>query len=169
MMGAAGECAFHEEPGQCNGQSATGYQSPDQARLRPGESAMGKLSVTIGVGDQQGRRFEDIEVTVDTGSTFTAVPGMLLQNLGVPVARSARSRLADGSAAPVDIGWTMIRLEGQTFPTQVIFAEENQPSLLGVVALEQALLAVDPVGQQLVPVDVMRLYQGTRSKRWCSR
>ena len=123
----------------------------------PGESAVGKLIVTIGVGDQQGRQFEDIEVTVDTGSTFTAVPRTLLQNLGVPVGRSARSRLADGSTAPVDIGWTMIRLEGQTFPTPVIFAAENQPSLLGVVALEEALLAVDPVGQQLVPVDVMRL------------
>ena len=118
---------------------------------------MGKLIVTIGVGDQQGRQFEDIEVTVDTGSTFTAVPRTLLQDLGVPVGRSARSRLAGGSTAQVDIGWTMIRLEGQTFPTPVIFAEENQPSLLGVVALEEALLAVDPVGQQLLPVDVMRL------------
>ena len=118
---------------------------------------MGKLMVTIGVGNQQGRQFEDIEVTVDTGSTFTAVPRTLLQNLGVPVERSAQSRLADGSTAPVDIGWAMIRLEGQTFPTRVIFADENQPSLLGVVALEEALLGVDPVGQQLVPVDVMRL------------
>ena len=118
---------------------------------------MGKLIVTIGVGDQQGRRFEDIEVTVDTGSTFTSVPRTLLQDLGVPVARSARSRLADGSAAPVDIGWTMIRIEDQIFPTRVTFAEESQPSLLGVVTLEEALLAVDPVGQQLVPVDAMRL------------
>ena len=87
---------------------------------------MGKLTVTIGVGDQQGTHFEDIEVIVDTGSTFTAVPRTLLQNLGVPVERSAQSRLADGATAPVDIGWTMIRLEGQTFPTQVIFAGENQ-------------------------------------------
>ena len=118
---------------------------------------MGKLIVTIGVGDQQGRRFEDIDVVVDTDSTFTAVPRTLLRNLGVPVGRSAQSRLADGSTAPVDIGWTMIRLEGQTFPTRVIFAEEHQPTLWGVVALEEALLAVDSVGQRLVPVDVLRL------------
>ena len=72
---------------------------------------MGKLVVTIGVGDQQGRQFEDLEVTVDTGSTFTAVPRTLLQRLGVPVRRSARSRLADGSTVPVDIGWTVVRLE----------------------------------------------------------
>ena len=118
---------------------------------------MGKLVVTIGVGDQQGRQFEDLEVTVDTGSTFTAVPRALLQRLGVPVRRSARSRLADGSSVPVDIGWTVVRLEDQTFATQVTFAEENQPSLLGVVTLEDALLAVDPVGQRLVPVEAERL------------
>ena len=93
---------------------------------------MGKLVVTIGVGDQQGRQFEDLEVTVDTGSTFTAVPRALLQRLGVPVRRSARSRLADGSSVPVDIGWTVVRLE-------------------------DALLAVDPMGQLLVPVEAERL------------
>ena len=98
---------------------------------------------------------------MDTGSTFTAVPRALLQRLGVPVRRSARSRLADESSVPVDIGWTVVvkgvRLEDQIFATQVIFAEENQPSLLGVVTLEDALLAVDPVGQRLVPVEAERL------------
>ena len=46
---------------------------------------MGKLVVTIGIGDQQGGQFEDLEVTVDTGSTFMAVPRALLQRMGVPV------------------------------------------------------------------------------------
>ena len=118
---------------------------------------MGKLTVTIGVADQQGAQFHDVEVTVDTGSTFTAVPRTLLERLGVPVARQARSRLADGSTVPVDIGWTMIRLENQVFPTRVTFADEDEPSLLGVVSLEEALLAVDPVGQRLTPVDADRL------------
>ena len=127
---------------------------------------MGKLVVTIGVGDQQGRQFEDLEVTVDTGSTFTAVPRALLQRLGVPVRRSARSRLADGSSVPVDIGWTVVRLEDQIFATQVIFAEENQPSLLGVVTLEDALLAVDPVGQRLVPVEAERSEQWPAAITW---
>ena len=63
---------------------------------------MGKLVATIGVGDQQGRQFEDFEVTMDTGSTFTAVPRALLQRLGVPVRRSAQSQLADGSSVPAE-------------------------------------------------------------------
>ena len=40
---------------------------------------------------------------------------------------------------------------------QVTFAEQNEPSLLGMVTLEDVLLAVDPVGQRLVPVEAERL------------
>ena len=118
---------------------------------------MGTVNVTISVGDPEGLRFEELEVIVDTGSTFTAVPRELLEKLTVPVLRSAHSELADGSSAPVDIGRTVIRLEGQEFPTPVIFAEAGEPSLLGVVSLEEALLAVDPVARRLVPTNVLRL------------
>ena len=53
---------------------------------------MGTVKVTIAVGDPQGRRFEDLEVTVDTGSTYTAVPREMLQRLGVTVERSLPSK-----------------------------------------------------------------------------
>ena len=118
---------------------------------------MGKLTITMGVGDQQGSRFEDLEVTVDTGSTFTAVPKVLLESLGLHAYRTVRSRTADGRTVPVDIGWTLVRLEGQVFPTQVTFADEGEPSLLGAVTLREALLAVDPAGLRLIPVDVERI------------
>ena len=118
---------------------------------------MGMLTLTIGVGNQQGQYLEDLEVTVDTGSTFTAVPRTLLEKLQVPVYRTARSRLADGRTAPVDIGWTVVRVQDHIFATQVTFAEDNEPALLGVVTLQDALLAVDPVGQRLIPVDADRL------------
>ena len=39
----------------------------------------------------------------------------------------------------------------------MIFAGPAEPSLLGVVTLEDALLAVDPVGQRLIPVDADQL------------
>ena len=121
------------------------------------KSGMGKLTVTIGVGNQQGGQLEDLEVIVDTGSTFTAVPRSLLEKLGVPVRRTAQSRMAHGRTVPVDIGWTVVRVQDQVFATQVTFAEENEPALLGVVTLEDALLAVDPVGQRLIPVEADRL------------
>ena len=117
---------------------------------------MGMVTVTIEVGDPQGRNFQEVELTVDTGSTFTALPANMLRDLGVSVDETVPSDLADGSTAPADIGWTMVRLAGKTFPTNVIFAAEDEPSLLGVVTLEQALLAVDPVHNRLVPVHVLR-------------
>ena len=95
---------------------------------------MGIVKVTIGVGDPQGRTFEEIEVTVDTrntGSTYTAVPRELLRRLGVPVERSLPSETADGRVVPVDVGNTIIRLEGREFHTPVIFAEEGEPSPAG--------------------------------------
>lgn len=117
---------------------------------------MGTVTVTIEIGDADGERFESLDVVVDTGSNFTCIPGRILRRLGVPVQRTALSELADGSVAPVEIGETIIRLQGQRITTPVIFGEDGEPNLLGVVTLEQALLAVDPVGKLLVPVNVLR-------------
>ena len=118
---------------------------------------MGETYVTIEVGDTRGERFETVEVLIDTGSTYTALPGDLLRRLGVPVAEIAQSELADGSMAPIEVGDTIIRLEGRQFPTPVIFGGDGEPSLLGVMALERARLAVDPVNGRLIPVNVLRL------------
>ena len=118
---------------------------------------MGTVKVTIGVGDPQGRQFEELDVTVDTGSTYTAVPRAMLQRLGIPVERSLPSETADGRIIPVDVGEATIRLQGLQFHTPVIFAEENEPSLLGVVSLEQAALAVDHLAGQLIATNLLRL------------
>ena len=117
---------------------------------------MGTITVTIQVGDPHGEQFEEIGTTVDTGSTYTAVPRAILERLGTPIDRSLPSETADGRMVPVDVGETTIRLEGLQFHTPVIFAEENEPSLLGVVTLEQAALAVDPVAGRLIPTHLLR-------------
>ena len=117
---------------------------------------METLEVTIGVGDLRGQRFEDLLVTVGTRSTFTAVPRELLRRLGVPVERSLPAEMADGRIIPVDVGQTTIRLEGLEFSTPVIFAEEGEPSLLGIVSLGQACLAVDPEAGCLIPTNALR-------------
>ena len=117
---------------------------------------MGTVTATIEVGDPQGRNFQEVELEVDTGSTYTALPGEMLEALGVSVDRTMPARLADGSQQMVKLGQTVIRLVGQQFVTTVIFAEEGEPSLLGVITLEDALLSVDPVNNELVPVVAKR-------------
>ena len=117
---------------------------------------MGTVTVTIQVGDRQGHQFEELDIIVDTGSTYTAVPRAMLERLGVPIQRSMPSQTADGRIVPVDIGQTIVRLDGFEFYTPVIFAAEDEPSLLGVVTLEEAGLAVDPVNGRLIPTHLLR-------------
>ena len=112
---------------------------------------MGEVRVTIEIGDVREENYEEVEVLVDTGATYSQVPESLLHRLGVPVRWGAEVRLGDGSMVTDRIGQASIRLGGKTFFTPVTFGREGEPNLLGVVALETALLAVDPVGQRLVP------------------
>ena len=119
---------------------------------------MGTATTTIEVGDPQGRNFRSIEVEAGTGSTYTALPREMLQALGVPVTRTVPSRLADGSEKPVQVGYANIKLAGTELITPVIFAEDGEPSLLGVISLEDALLAVDPVNNQLIPAAAKRYW-----------
>ena len=116
---------------------------------------MGTFMYPIEVGNPQGQRFERVEALVDTGATFTVLPGSLLRGLGIPAQRRIRFRLADGSVLEREAGETLVRLDGQVITTTVVFAEEGAPSLLGVVTLETALLAVDPVRQQLIPTEAL--------------
>ena len=70
-------------------------------------------------------------------------------------------RPSDGRIIPVDVGQTIIRLQGLEFHTQVIFAEPGEPSLLGTVTLEEAVLALDPVTKRLIPKTLLRISRRT--------
>jgi clan AA aspartic protease len=111
----------------------------------------------IEVGDPQGQRFEAVEALVDTGATFTTTPAAILERLGVQRERRVRFRLADDRVIERDVGETYVRLNGQTLHTLVVFGDEGAQTLLGVYTLEAALLAVDPVGQRLVPTDALMM------------
>lgn len=118
---------------------------------------MSIFRLQLEVGDTDGQRFESLEALVDTGATFTTVPATLLERLDVPRTRRMRLRLADNRIIERAAGETSIRLDGQTLRTIVLFGEEGAPSLLGVYTLEAALLAVDPVGQRLIPTEALLL------------
>ena len=112
---------------------------------------MGAIFITIEVGDVRRERFEPVEVMVDTGATYSQVPASLLHRLGIRAEWEAQARLADGTITTDPVGEATFRLEGKTFFTPVTFGREGEPNLLGVVALETAMFAVDPVEQRLIP------------------
>ena len=62
-----------------------------------GDVLLREVRLTIEAGDVQEERFESVEVLVDTGATYSQVPGNLLRRLDVPVKWEAQVRLADGN------------------------------------------------------------------------
>ena len=113
---------------------------------------MGTFNVGVEIGDPEGRRYEPVEALVDTGATYTSVPGPLLESLGVVPHARAWFRLADGHHAQREIGHARIKIGGNSTITIVVFADAESPALLGAYALEGLLVAADPVGRRLVSV-----------------
>jgi predicted aspartyl protease len=113
---------------------------------------MGTFRVRLGIGDQQGQRYTDVETLVDTGATYTTLPAGLLRDLGVQPRERAEFEMADGRIIERQIGYTWVRFDGRSGIVPVVFAEEGAEALLGAVTLEVLRLGVDPVRRQLVPV-----------------
>ena len=113
---------------------------------------MGTFTSSIDIADPQGRHWETVEVLVDSGATFTMLPGSLLQRLGLHPTETMTFELADGRSAVYPVAETAIRYGDRVRTTLVIFAADDVQPLLGAYSLEAFLLAVDCVNRRLVPV-----------------
>ena len=114
---------------------------------------MGTLYISIDLGDEQGDNWRTLDALVDTSASTTSVPAGVLQGLGVRPISTERFRFAQGEVRELPVGYTWIRFAGKELMTQVIFNAEGTSPLLGALALEAAYMAVDPVGQRLIPVE----------------
>ena len=111
------------------------------------------FSVPIEVGDQQGRRYIPLQALVDTGSSHTAIPQDVLNQLGILPRGQRRHRLADNSVVFYQWGEARIRLMGVDISVVVVFMPLGSDPLLGASTLEDFGLAVDPIAERLVEVD----------------
>lgn len=107
------------------------------------------------VNPKTGTRSEAIVALADTGATLTVIPGDTLRGLGVEKLRSVSLVLDDGRRAQRDIGDAAVAVNGESVPCRVVFGESGDAVLLGLTALEQLGLAVDPVQRRLVPTDFL--------------
>lgn len=114
---------------------------------------MGTSYIPIEIGDEQGSRWTTLDALVDTGASTTSMPASVLQDLGVRPVATERFRFAQGEVTELSVGYTWIRFAGNELVTQVIFNSEGTSPLLGALALEGAYMAIDPVGQRLIPVE----------------
>ena len=116
---------------------------------------MGTFTVPIQIGNQATGEFSLLDALVDTGATYTLLPGQMLAGLGIQAAGQRTFQLADDSIVSNQVGEARLRLRGDELTVLVVFAPEGTSPLLGETALELFSLAVDPVNQRLIPVPAL--------------
>lgn len=115
-----------------------------------------KIKVTSFTNGSQ-KRWEEVDVLVDSGAAYTSLPRPMLERLGIPIKGKKTLRLADGTLIEREFGLCeVIIAENNVAGGTVVFANENDLPLLGMNMLDDASLAIDPVGKRLVPVQAIQ-------------
>jgi clan AA aspartic protease len=96
----------------------------------------------------KGRGFE-AEFLVVTGAIDCVAPASRLRAAGVKPEGKAVYELADGRPVEMQYGFARVNFMGTETVAQVIFAPENAEPILGVVALENTGITVDPATRTL--------------------
>lgn len=114
---------------------------------------MGVFRTTIEIENLQrpGPRRALPGTLVDTGSEYTWIPRVVLQELGIVPQRQQAFEVADGRRIERDIGYALVRVADSEAPDLVVFAEAGDMTLLGAHSLEGLNLKIDPIRKQLVP------------------
>ena len=119
---------------------------------RTAGSSMGHFRVSVQIGRRGGERFASLDALVDTGATYTWVPRDVLDAVGAVPEDERPFVLADGREVRYPVAWAQIRIGGREQPTIVVFGAPGSEPILGVVTLEEFLLAADSVHRRLIPV-----------------
>lgn len=111
---------------------------------------MGVTHVTARVSNlaQDATPFE-AEFLVDTGAIDCLAPRDKLIAAGIKPEGKSVYELADGKPIEFEYGFARISFLGNETVVQIIFGPEEAEPLLGVVALENTGVMVDPVSQGL--------------------
>lgn len=119
---------------------------------------MGTFRVSMTVTNPNTGTSDTVNAVVDTGATLTTLPPSLARELGLEQEDTATVRLADGSLRELALSTARLAVQNRTRTTPVLISEtEDTPALLGAVTLEAMGLAVDPIGERLVPQELLLL------------
>ena len=101
-------------------------------------------------------RARDLTFLVDSGAIYSVVPREILSAIGIVPDGVESFSLADFTQIHREVGQAAFTFNGRTRSAPVMFGEEGDATLLGVMTLESLGLMLDPVRQELRPM-VLRL------------
>lgn len=100
-------------------------------------------------------RSTDVDMTVDSGAIYSVVPATVLRSIGVKPDRTETFWLADGRRVRRRTGHVVFAIDGSEGISRVIFGQRGDACLLGMVALEELGLGLDPLKRRLRPLKLM--------------
>ncbi len=115
---------------------------------------MGTFRVELWIGNLFTDAGTTVQALVDTGATYSMMPGTVLEQLGIQPVETRMSRIADGSRVEMQTSWARFATLGRNAVARVSFGPE-EVYLLGATTLEDMGLAVDPVDQRLIPQETL--------------
>ena len=111
---------------------------------------MGHTTATVRIyNPQDNTKCIETELIVDTGSTYTWVRREKLEAIGIRPSKVRKFRTIEGKTIEREVGEAVIECLGERASSIIVFAEEGDVEVMGVVALESLALEVDPVTKQL--------------------
>ena len=100
---------------------------------------------------------DDVRFLVDSGATYSLLPKLVWEKIGLTPKRSMTFRLADGTGIDRDISECLIQLPQGEAHTPVILGESGDEALLGVVTLEILGLVLNPFNRELQPMRMLMM------------
>jgi len=119
---------------------------------------MGLTKVTVTISDlaKSHKPYEN-DFLVDTGAVDCLVPGSKLKKAGVKPEGTSVYELADGTPVEYEYGFARVSFMGAETVAQVIFGPDGAEPILGVVALENTGIGVDPRTKKLLKMTAKAL------------
>ena len=99
----------------------------------------------------------EIELLVHSGASYSIINKEFLRKLQVNPLEERMFTLANGQRIRRSLGGVRMRIGDRQGFSSVIFGEENDQQLLGVTALEELGLELDPVSRELRPAELFLL------------
>jgi clan AA aspartic protease len=119
---------------------------------------VGLTKVTVAIRDlaRSHKPYED-DFLVDTGAVDCLVPSSKLRKADIKPEGTSVYELANGTSVEYQYGFARVSFMGAETVAQVIFGPENASPILGVVALENAGIGVDPRTKKLLKMTAKAL------------
>src|SRR5437773_2545666 len=112
--------------------------------------AMGLTHVTVRIAPVSGsRKSFSGEFLVDTGAVDCLAPASALRRIGVKPEGNDSYEMANGDIVEYPYAYARIEFMGSSTIARVVFGPDHVEPILGVVALENTGIGIDPVTKTL--------------------